>query len=114
MQSIESSQNRKFKNWLSLLESKGIQTQHRAILAGKKVIHDTLNVHSDYAIALLVPLISKSDIKFGGETYSLSSKLFDQLDVFGTGYPLLEVKVPLFEKWSVDEKVKNCALYLPQ
>lgn len=121
MQQIQSRQNKNFKIWLACLESKGVQTHHLAILAGKKVIQDTLKMHSDRVGAYLVP----ENFKMAGfkeeqdallcapeaSGFELSQKLFKELDIFGTNHPLLVVKVSEIKK--LTDKMPGIFLFIP-
>lgn len=120
MQQIASHQNKNFKLWLDCLQSKGVQTHHRAILAGKKVINDVIKTHLSVVKACLMPektmfatdpvyrdLVSKGQVP----CFELQHSLFNELDIFGTKCPLLVVSVPQIEKF--DTKLNGPALFIP-
>ncbi len=111
MQKITSRQNEEFKLWSQCLDSKGVQTHHMAILAGKKATEDTLKRHSKEVIAVLVPENMSTDIDHP-EQFSLDEKLFKIMDVSGTGQPLLVVKVPDFKILDSKILLKGCSVYL--
>ncbi len=126
MLEITSRQNKNYKTWLQCLESKGIQTHQWCILAGKKVIIDTLSGHLDKVIAVLVPKKLTDElaldpaitrlIKFRSsiETFSLTSEIFKTLDIFGTGEPLLIVASPEISEWTpgTQKSLTGCTLWL--
>jgi TrmH family RNA methyltransferase len=124
MQEITSRQNKSYQLWYDLLESKGVQTHQRAILAGKKIILDTLQRHLNHVSALLVPdeAPEKLSSMMSDKAFFMASKipqylikkeLFKGLDISGTGFPLLVVQVPVFKKVEKLESVNGAALYLP-
>ena len=126
MQDITSRQNKNVKNWIQCLESNGIQTHHRAILAGKKIVMDALQRHSEKVCAILIPKTRQEsrgkDSEWSSsfaraksaEIFRLSSEIFKELDIFGTNEPLLLVDVPSIEEMQLDsyKKLKGCTLWL--
>ncbi len=93
---IESHQNAKFKTWLSLLEARGIKKHQLVLLSGAKLVNEFLRERPERAVELLssaklpqlVPPVP---------VYALASPLFRELDIFGTGYPLLVAHAPELE-----------------
>lgn len=114
MQDIASAQNKNYKLWASLLDSKGVQTHQCAILAGKKVVLEHVQNHLDKVIAVLMPAKPVSGFPSKIDKFRLTSKLFDQLDVFGTGFPLLVVQVPEIKPWSKEVVLDGCSVLLTQ
>ncbi len=97
---IESRQNAKFKIWTSLLEAKGIKKNGMSIIAGTKLVEEFLSQSSAAALDLLLPE------KFGSPAlpshiriHKLGRALFNELDTFGTGTPLLVVRTPELLPW---------------
>lgn len=92
-QSIESLSNEKFKTWKSCLESRGIEKHGLFLAFGEKVVNETLKNYPESVSALLTPGSSEKD--FGKFTvFSLALPLFAELDLFGTGSPILVCKTP--------------------
>jgi 16S rRNA (guanine527-N7)-methyltransferase len=112
---IKSSDNPTFKLLRSLTATRPIKRQGLALISGTKVTREMVQVAKDRAIAWVYP---------GGETVApgpelqepnieLAPALFRELDEFGTGAPLLLVKVP--EMPEFDEKApwpKGATLFL--
>jgi TrmH family RNA methyltransferase len=89
---IESLHNPLFKLWKSLLESRGIKKQGQFLLCGRKTVPEALSRHPERFSALLY----SSPEQLSGWTlplplarYQLARPLFKELDVIGTGFPLL-------------------------
>ena len=89
---IESAQNPRFKLWRALLESRGIKKHGRFLLAGRKSVPEALARHPD----LFEAVLARDPAQLAGlalpsaiEPFVLAGALFDELDVAGTGVPLL-------------------------
>lgn len=87
----------------------------QAIIAGKKVIEETLKNHFNMSLALLMPQKLKKDpfeaIKIA--RFTLAPKLMSELDIFGTRLPLLLTKIPQFTVLK-DQPLKGCTLFMSQ
>jgi RNA methyltransferase, TrmH family len=96
---IASSHNPNYKRWLSLLESKGIKKEKRAIVSGEKLVTELLAQVSHIVEDLILP--PKAELTATGpRMYRLmTGALFKELDVIGTKYPLAVVRVPEIEPW---------------
>ncbi len=114
---IDSTDNRRFKQWKSLLSAWGIKKSGQAIFSGERIVTDTLARH---------PAAAQSWISSGDDppppesappsmTWArLAPALFKELDVFGTGHPLLIVDVPEIENWAPEEGFADgCSLLIP-
>src|SRR4051812_21194270 len=100
MDVIESPHNAKFKNWLTLLEGRGIRKSGRVLLSGHKLITEFLRQRPQEAEELLTsPKLTQLVPPEGVRTYSLATPLFQKLDIFGTQSPLLIARQPQVEKW---------------
>lgn len=106
MLEMASRTNKRFKNWLELLESKGIREQSLALVSGAKVIAELLEQRPEQIVELLLP--SKGGVpqelnqgvrNHQIEVVRLTAPLFQELDVVGTRYPLAVVKVSPIETW---------------
>lgn len=117
VRTIESDQNEVFKDLKKLLSGRGIRKQGRALVAGPKV---TLEVLGDFG-GLCEGWITKGDDEPpppGSPRelawYRLSRPLFNELDVFGTGSPLLVVRLPDIGKWEPSMGFGDgCTLLVP-
>lgn len=107
---IVSRENERFKLLSSLSSSRGIKKNGRALFGGKKIIEEALKnprVHPEAFIASgSVPVETLSTIPL----WRFSGELFQELDVSGTGSPLLLVRTPEIPLWI--EKIGSC-LFLP-
>ncbi len=110
---ISSAANSTFKELASLVVSKGIQKNRSAIVSGEKFIQEIMKDHS----ARVTTWITFDDTPPPASLanwYRLSKPLFDELDVFGTGKPLIVVTAPELPLY--DEKLpwpNGCTLFIP-
>jgi len=95
--SITSAANPKYKLWKSLLDSRGIKRSGMCLVSGSKTSHEIKRLHPEKIRGWIFnnrsefqSAIVSSDIP----VYILSSQLYRELDVFGTGYPLLLTALP--------------------
>jgi tRNA G18 (ribose-2'-O)-methylase SpoU len=82
---------------LDILESKGIQTHGQALICGEKAISEILNEKSLEVLGII--RTEKMQMPAGiqdGFDYILSNELFKQVDGTGSHFPILLIKVPLF------------------
>lgn len=97
---IESPQNALFKLWKSLLESRGIKKQGQFLLSGRKTVPEALARHPSQFSALLYSSpeqLSELQLPAALARYQLARPLFNELDVIGTGFPLLVGQVPMLK-----------------
>jgi TrmH family RNA methyltransferase len=94
---ITSRDNKLFKLWASLQTSKGIAKHELALVSGRKIVPELLAERGDGATVLVregssppPPFTGKNE----AEVVSLSRDLFEELDEFGTGAPLLVLPAP--------------------
>ena len=113
VQEINSSANRTFKELSSLVASKGMQKKRSALVSGEKFTHEIIENH----IGRVTAWITVDDTRPPAaipQWYRLAKPLFAELDVFGTGKPLIVVSVPEFALY--DEKKPwplGCTLFIP-
>jgi len=96
---ISSASNRSFKELKSLLNSRGIKHHERAIVSGSKVVSELVHMHPEIIEGWI--MTSKGDtptenFPLNITCYRIKSNLFNELDVYGTRYSLLLVKVSEF------------------
>lgn len=114
---IESEQNEIFKGLKKLLTARGVKKQNRALLSGQKQV---LEILRDY------PQQCEAWISSGEVTppppdapehlawYQLDLKLFDALDLFGTRFPLLLLRVEPLPRWEpADGLPTGCSVLIP-
>ncbi len=106
---IASSHNPNFKRWASLLESKGIRKEGRALLSGEKLVREWLDQRPETVEEILLPMKSEFTAE-GPKLYRLANPIFKELDTIGTKSPLAVVRVPEIAAWDPDDKPKGLEL----
>ncbi len=114
---IGSRDNAEFKRLSRALTSKGIKKEGVCLVSGAKVVADVLQRHSGLVEAWVTarggpppPPAAPTSVAW----LELEKSLFDVLDVFGTGQPLLSVRVPPCPPWSPEEGLEpGCTLFVP-
>lgn len=109
---VASASNQTFKDLRKLLTTRGIQEQGLALIAGDKVIPEVLTAHLSQVNSWISP--EGGDAPPAEVTWlQLSKELFQELDQFGTGGPLVTVKVSKFGEWRASEAwPEGCTLFL--
>jgi 16S rRNA (guanine527-N7)-methyltransferase len=109
---VASTSNQAFKDLRKLLSTRGIQEQGLALFAGDKLIKEVFAAHFSLIeawITLPEGLAPPREVPW----LQLTKELFDELDQFGTGGPLITVRVPEFREWRADDEwPKGCSLFL--
>jgi 16S rRNA (guanine(527)-N(7))-methyltransferase RsmG len=111
---IQSAANPTFQHCLDILGGPGIRKHGEAILSGSRIRAEVLARFGDRVLAWLTgpegpppPADSLEWLRFG-------KPLFKQIDVVGTGLPLLLVKVPAIARWSDDLAwPRGCTVFVP-
>ncbi|MFH1998847.1 MAG: 16S rRNA (guanine(527)-N(7))-methyltransferase RsmG [Planctomycetota bacterium] len=114
---IISSSNRNFIRLKQLFTARGIRKQESALLHGRRVVNEALRDHPDRCRAWISrsdgippPEGSPSQVVW----YQLDPALFNDLDQFGTGHPLLLIDAPPMPAWTPEtEPVPGCTLFVP-
>jgi len=119
---IESKDNRHFKEFKKLITVDGVRKYGRVIVSGKKLIKEIAQSTAQGCIALIIPeryADDNSEInaiikKFADAAalYTLKKHLYNELDYFNTGAPLLVIKVPEIPEWDLTLDV-GCNLLIP-
>jgi TrmH family RNA methyltransferase len=106
---LSSAQNAKYKRWLSLLESRGIKKEQRALVSGSKILNEVI-VQQPQLIEeiLLPPKVEPLAVAF--PQTRLSSPLFRDLDVIRTKSPLAVLRTPEIKPWTPREKPEGLEL----
>ena len=111
---ITSSSNKSIKVWKSLLTGKGIKKHNRAIVSGEKAVLELLDNRPEIIQECIIPMrgeFTLSAIPSWLPVFRVKNELFRELDVHGTMYPLLLVKVPEFETFP-GETIKDKVILL--
>ncbi len=100
---ISSGKNPRFKEFKSVLTGRGLKRGGFTILSGEKQVKEALKDFPGEIEGIIVsPEHDLGDMPGGVEDmvrYRLSKPLFNEVDSFGTGSPLLIVKVREIPKW---------------
>ncbi|MFN3534291.1 MAG: 16S rRNA (guanine(527)-N(7))-methyltransferase RsmG [Desulfatiglandales bacterium] len=96
LKEITSSDNKTYKLFKSLLTSKGIEKSSLFLMWGSKVVKETIQDHITHIEGLILRQGGPfpESILIDSPYFRLSKELFDQLDPFGTSYPILLLKKP--------------------
>ncbi len=112
---ISSAQNAHVKRWTALREARGIERFRQCLVSGEKVVRETFAQHP----ALCLELIhrAKTSVSFPVptrvDTYPLSASLFEKIDLFGTGAPILVCQVPPFPSADLDARPRGLEILCP-
>ncbi|MGE0529182.1 MAG: TrmH family RNA methyltransferase [Bdellovibrionales bacterium] len=100
---VSSAQNPLYKTWLSLLESRGIKNERRALVSGRRVLAELIEQDPTQILEFLLPPgINEPPVR-GVPTYRLTPPLFQSLDVIGTRSTLAIIRAPELESWEARE-----------
>lgn len=111
---ISSEDNKTFKTWKDLLTSKGIKKNNRALIQGKRVVHEYFKNFFDQDIEIIFTEDHGYPGNLGPHTksYLLSKDLFAELNVTGVDYPMLSVPVPELKEWDAP-KSQEATVFIP-
>ncbi len=99
---ISSAQNPRYKSWLKLLDGRGIKKQQLALIAGRKVLAEYLQLFPERVQAVILKKESDAaglPVPPGCPAYLLPHELFAALDIYGIQEPLLLVSAPPLPEW---------------
>jgi 16S rRNA (guanine(527)-N(7))-methyltransferase RsmG len=114
---IESENNETFRDLKKLLTSRGVRKLGQALVSGPKQIAEILGHHPERCIAWIgrydrEPPPESAPAHLGW--YQLAPALFDPLDLFGTGPPLLLINTGRIDKWDPAAPLPpGCTLFIP-
>ena len=113
--SISSSQNAHVKRWAALQDARGIERFRQCLVAGNKVVQETLEQHPAQCLELIQR--AKSPVPFPipahVTTYTLSAPLFEKIDLFGTGAPILVCQAPPFPSADIEARPQGLEILCP-
>lgn len=114
-QSISSAQNAHVKRWVALREARGIERFRQCLVAGEKVVRETLAQHPALCLELIhltgtpLPFSIPAHVR----AYALTTPLFEKIDLFGTGAPILVCQVPPFPSIDLEAKPSGLEIICP-
>ena len=115
IRSISGSQNAHVKRWVALQEARGLERFRQCLVPGKKVVRETLAQHPALCLELIhragtpVPFSVPAHVK----AYALSAPLFEKIDLFGTGAPILVCRVPPFPSADLKARPRGLEILCP-
>ena len=119
-QQISSDSNRRFKAWLQLLESRGIRSQSRFLVAGRKTIVEALRDHTGEIEAIIICKAHRPQIedllhhaKSAISVFELTVPLFRKLNTLGVDSPYLVCRLPNISAWEPKPKEGGLQLLCP-
>jgi 16S rRNA (guanine527-N7)-methyltransferase len=113
---IGSAANPTFKLLRAVLARRGIRKHQLALLAGARPVLEVLRDFPDRARAWVTPSTAApppSGAPSALAWYRLQPALFREIDVHGTGGPLLLVDAPPLAAWSDEDWPAGCTLFVP-
>jgi 16S rRNA (guanine527-N7)-methyltransferase len=110
---ISSPDNKKFKEFKKLTDADGIKKNNSVIVSGKKIIGE-LPVEKIYSLIVYDGYIESArhlknlidEISSKGKLFVLKKSLYNELDTFNTGGPLVQLGLPEMPDW--DYSVSGC------
>lgn len=111
---ISSAENPKYKLYRDLLSAKGIKTHQLALVSGQRQVEEVLARHAGLARTLVatgkMPILAAAEEL---DRIELSHSLFDELDVVGTGSPLLVIETPSPRAFAAEMPwPKGCTVFI--
>lgn len=107
---IKSSKNHHFKGFKKILTGRGLKKGGVTILSGEKQVREALETFQEE----IDGVIASPEYDLGGMPegindimkYRLSKQLFNEIDIFGTGAPLLIIRVKEIPEWRDEDDVE--------
>jgi len=114
-QLISSRHNPQFKRWVSLLESQGSKTHAQCLVSGTKLREEIIQDSHTSICEILLPLSyeNKGLHSSQDKSFTLSKKLFDELDVFGTQAPLVVCANPAISPFDLTKPPLGLEILCP-
>lgn len=101
---IASKENPRYKSWLKSLSGKGLKKNGQALIFGRKFIAEILNgASAEKCSGLIARRLSDLDgleVPPGLPVHLLRPELWPELDIYGSGPPLLILEIPDLPAWS--------------
>ena len=115
IRAISSSQNAHVKRWVALQEARGIERFRQCLVSGEKVVRETLVQHPAECVELIhcagTPVLFS--IPAHVKIYALSAPLFEKIDLFGTGAPILVCEAPPFPSANLEARPQGLEILCP-
>jgi 16S rRNA (guanine(527)-N(7))-methyltransferase RsmG len=116
VRNVESSDNPTFKFLNKLGNSRGIKKTGRTLVSGEKLVEEMVDKHPDLCEMWMTTKTMPFHRRLPShvERIELSPRLFQALDSFGTGFPMICAVVPLMTPWQPEEGFpRGCSVLVP-
>ena len=114
---VSSASNPSFRLARDVLSGRGVRKHGRALISGARIISEIVDRFADRVDAWLTPCDGGPPVEGieGSATWlRLDPGLFRELDVSGTGGPLLLTRIPVFDNWDPNDPWPDgCTLFIP-
>lgn len=112
---IASARNATYKVLLRLLHGRGIRKEGLTLFSGLKAVREVLRDFPEACEAVIGPEAGPLEREAAGlaQALVLERTLFEALDLYGTGAPLLLVRYPYLGFWEAEPWPRGCTLFLP-
>ena len=114
---VSSASNPSFRMARDLLNGRGVRKHDRALMSGARIVAEVVERYADRVEGWLTPRDGDPPPEAIGGTATwlrLDPALFRELDVSGTGGPLLLTRVPVFANWNPNDPWPDgCTLFIP-
>ena len=112
---ISSAQNAHVKRWAALQDARGIERFRQCLVLGRTVVRETLAQHPAQGVELIHPAETPLPFSIPAhvKAYALSTPLFEKIDLFGTGAPVLVCEVPPFPAADLEARPRGLEILCP-
>jgi tRNA G18 (ribose-2'-O)-methylase SpoU len=110
---ISSRSNPRFRTFAGLLSGQGVKRYGLSLLSGLKQVREVLREFPDRCDAVVFGPRHSLPIPEGMKGYRLGKELFREIDVYGTGEPVLLVRAGPLLTWNSDNRASGCTLLIP-
>ena len=113
--SISSAQNAHVKRWVALQDARGIERFRQCLVAGRTVVQETLAQHPGQCLELIHRAGTPVPFSFPGhvKTYTLATPLFEKIDLFGTGAPILVCQIRPLPSADLETRPRGLEILCP-
>ena len=112
---ITSRSNPDFKMFIRLLKGQGLKKHGLALISGRKQALEVVREFPERCRGVISGkgALSFEDLPEDTPRYILSGSLFKELDIHGTGPPILLVRVAPLPIWGGESRTHGCTLFIP-
>ncbi len=113
---VASVKNPGFKVWRTLTDGKAVKKAGLTLVSGLKQVSESLRDFPGHCEGIINRGAEELPVEApeGVLEYRLRPELFRELDLFGTGAPLLLMRVPELPEWTDEEEWPDgCTLFVP-